>query len=173
MFPFPRELRQLQEEIMFDKHSDFALNKLDKDAIVCPSATGIHTRLTREAFSSEEEFLYWKQLSDGDYKDTEAAGRDFYDHCISLTEAQMSSGKSVEDSFFTVLLKVEQKGQRAALLQQVKSVLTEKQYRRMWMYYVDSMTVEEISAVERVAHQNISKSICAARKKLKKFFSRR
>jgi len=65
---------------MFDKHSDFALNKFDKDAIVCPSVTGVHTRLTREAFSSEEEFLYWKQLSDGDYKDTEAAGRDFYNN---------------------------------------------------------------------------------------------
>ena len=45
---------------MFDTKSDFALNKFDKDAIVCPSATGVHIRLTREDFASEEEFLRWK-----------------------------------------------------------------------------------------------------------------
>ncbi len=84
----------------------------------------------------------------------------------------MSSDTSTEDVFFTALLRLDQKDQQIALLQQVKGVLTEKQYRRMWMYYVDSMTVEDISAVERVAHQNISKSIRAARKKLKKFFLR-
>ena len=43
---------------MLDPKSDYALNKVDKEAIVCPSATGVHTRLTREDFASEEEFLY-------------------------------------------------------------------------------------------------------------------
>ena len=51
---------------MFNTQSDYALNKLDKEAIVCPSATGVHIRLTREDFASEEEFLYWKELSDSD-----------------------------------------------------------------------------------------------------------
>ena len=32
---------------MFNTQSDYALNKLDKEAIVCPSATGVHIRLTR------------------------------------------------------------------------------------------------------------------------------
>ena len=30
---------------MFDRNSDYALNKKDPDAIVCKSATGIHTLL--------------------------------------------------------------------------------------------------------------------------------
>ena len=64
---------------MFDKRSDYALNKLDKEAIVYPSVTGVHIRLTREDFASEEEFLYWKKLSDGDYKDIESTGRGYYD----------------------------------------------------------------------------------------------
>ena len=42
---------------MFDTRSVYALNKLDKDAIVYPSVTGEDIRLTREDFSSEEEFL--------------------------------------------------------------------------------------------------------------------
>ncbi len=52
---------------MFDTKSDFALNKFDRDAIVCRSVTGVHIRLTRADFASEEEFLRWKVWSDGDY----------------------------------------------------------------------------------------------------------
>ena len=36
---------------MFDTKSDFALNKFDRDAIVCRSVTGVHIRLTRAAVS--------------------------------------------------------------------------------------------------------------------------
>ena len=46
---------------MFDRNSDYALNKKDPDAIVCKSATGIHIRLTRADFSSAEEFEKWKR----------------------------------------------------------------------------------------------------------------
>ena len=59
---------------MFNPKSDYALNKLDPDAIVCKSVSGVHIRLTREDFSSEEEFLYWKKLSDSDYHKRELAG---------------------------------------------------------------------------------------------------
>lgn len=38
---------------MFDKRSDYALNHLDKTAIVCQSVTGEHIRLTCEDFTSE------------------------------------------------------------------------------------------------------------------------
>ena len=41
---------------MFDRNSDYALNKKDPDAIVCKSSTGVHIRLTRLDFSSQEEF---------------------------------------------------------------------------------------------------------------------
>ena len=47
---------------MFNPKSEYALNKLDQDAIVCPSATGIHIRLTREDFDTEEEFRFWKDF---------------------------------------------------------------------------------------------------------------
>ena len=156
---------------MFDPKSDYALNKLDKDAIVCPSATGVHIRLTREDFASEEEFRYWKELSDGDYKDTESAGRGYYDNCIPLTEARKSTGVSAEDTFFAPLLKAEQKEQRAALLQQVKDALTETQYRRLWMYYVEKMNETQIAQAEHVGQPRICRSLCRARKILKKIFS--
>ena len=38
------------------------------------------------------------------------------------------------------------------------------------MYYIDGMTVDEIGRIEGIRHQNISKSIGSAMKKIKKFF---
>ena len=71
---------------MFDTHSDYSLNKLDREAIVCPCASGEHIRLTREDFSSEEEFARWKAWSDEDYHEIELGGRKD-DDCLSF-EAQ-------------------------------------------------------------------------------------
>ena len=51
---------------MFDRNSDYALNKKDPDAIVCKGGTGIHSRLARLDFSSLGEFEKWKQWSDQD-----------------------------------------------------------------------------------------------------------
>lgn len=58
---------------MFDRKSDFALNKKDPDAIVYKSSTGVHIRLTRLDFASLEEFEKWKHWSDEDYHSTEKA----------------------------------------------------------------------------------------------------
>lgn len=44
---------------MFDKKSEYALNKYDQDSIIYISVSG-RIRLTRADFSSEEEFLKWK-----------------------------------------------------------------------------------------------------------------
>ena len=54
----------LRRILMFDHKSDYALNKLNPDAIVHKSATGAHIRLAPEDFNSNEEFLKWKELSD-------------------------------------------------------------------------------------------------------------
>lgn len=146
---------------MFDTKSDFALNKLDRQAIVCKSATGVHIRLMREDFASDEEFESWKKWSDDDYKKIESEGRDFYDNCVSLSEASTSLGISVEEIFFAPLVKAEQEEQRAAMLQQAKSMLTQTQFRRLWMLYVDGKNVAEIAAQEGVTFQAVY--ICLSR----------
>ena len=53
---------------MFDRKSDYALNKKDPDAIVFKTAAGAYIRLHREDFSSAGEFLKWKDWSDEDYR---------------------------------------------------------------------------------------------------------
>lgn len=160
---------------MFDTKSDYALNKKEQDAIVCKSVEGVHIRLTREDFATEDEFLRWKAWSDGDYHDTEKAGRDFYDNGLPL-DAGMDAGSvpSSETVFFDKMEAAETEAEQAqmviGLIAQLKAQLTETQYRRLWMYYVQGMSVEEISAAEGAAHQNVSKSIRAAWKKIKKIF---
>ena len=86
---------------MFDKKSEYALNKHDQDSIIYISVSG-HIRLTRADFSSEEEFLKWKAWSDADYHQTEKEGRSFNDNRVALDDYLDVVGavQSAEDEFF-------------------------------------------------------------------------
>ena len=164
---------------MFDTKSDFALNKLDRDAIVCRSVTGAHIRLTREDFASEEEFLRWKVWSDGDYYDTEKDGRGFYDNGIPLDPHvdKLGAVPSIEEELLAVLdaaeASAEQTRRTAALIEQIKSCLTGTQYRRLWMYYVEGMSETQIAELEYVGQPRISRSLSRARKIFEKNFPER
>ena len=50
--------------MMFDRMSEYALNKKDKEAIIYLDAFGNITRLTVEDFSGAEEFQKWKEWLD-------------------------------------------------------------------------------------------------------------
>ena len=157
---------------MFNPKSDYALNKLDQDAIVCPSVTGVHTRLTREDFDTEEEFCFWKAFSDGDYQDAEAAGRSYYDNCVSLTSALECAGMSAEDILLAPILEEEQNQRKAALSLEVSKSLTEKQYRRWCRYYLDKLTEKEIAHLEGIGQQRISASLISGKKVLEKILKK-
>ena len=45
---------------MFNTNSDYAINKLDTEAIVCRTVSGEVVRITRDDFASDEEFKIWK-----------------------------------------------------------------------------------------------------------------
>lgn len=66
--------------------------------------------------------------------------------------------------------KAERRRVASVMVSQIRDKLTETQFRRLWMYYVDGMTVDEIGRIEGISHQNISKSIGAAMKKIKNIF---
>ena len=93
---------------MFDKKSEYALNKHDQDSIIYISVSG-RIRLTRADFSSEEEFLKWKAWSDADYHQTEKKGRSFNDNRVALDDYLDVAGavQSAEDEFFSELLKAD------------------------------------------------------------------
>ena len=156
---------------MFDPKSDYALNKLDPEAIVCPSVTGIHIRLTREDFASEEEFLFWKELSDGDYHSTEKAEHIHADHSRPLDA--LSGLTTVSPSVESVLVSQQEQREREQLrrllLQGMDIRLSPTQRRRLWLYYVDGLTEEAIASVENVKQQSVSECLQRAKEKMKNF----
>ena len=103
---------------MFNTRTDFALNKFDKTAIVCQSVSGPNIRLTREDFASEEEFVYWKNWSDSDYKEIDCTGRED-DACLSLEHQRGIQVSSTEDVVLAPYIEAEQRERRHRMLEQV------------------------------------------------------
>lgn len=155
---------------MFDNKSDYARNKRQKDAIVYSIVTGIDVLLTCEDFSSEDEFLRWKAWSDEDYMTTEREGRGFYDNCFTLDERidGMGTVPSAENILFDKYVSAERARVHTALMQKVRGALTPKQYRRLWLYYVEGLSECDIAKMEQVGQQRVSKSIKTGIKALQK-----
>jgi len=156
---------------MFNKKSDYAQNKHRKDAIVYISATG-PILLARANFAGEDEFKKWKDWSDGDYQATEQAGRGFYDNAIPFNEELETLGAvlSVEEELFSRLEEAEHRELSAALIAQLMNRLTEKQYRRLWLYYVKNLSESDIATIEHVGQQRVSKSILSGKRIIENFF---
>ena len=156
---------------MFDTRSVYALNKLDKDAIVYPSVTGEDIRLTREDFSSEEEFLCWKKKSDANYHKTENDGQND-SRCLSLDTQRDTPAPSAEDVVFAPYIEAEQRERRRRMLEKIRASLTEKQYRRLYLYHVAGKTEVEVAVLEGVGRRRISTSITSGTKIVERFFEK-
>ena len=157
---------------MFNRKSSYALNKKDPNAIVYMDANEAIIRLTREDFASEKEFLKWNALSDEDYHASEKEAHVYAKHTLALDELSEEAA-----SIPAVDVSIEQAHDRADPIHrsvrnvtQIRKHLTDTQFRRVWMYFVDGMTIDEIGKVEGVSHQAISLNITAAIRKIKKYF---
>ena len=145
---------------MFDRKNDVARNKKWADAIVYAGATD-EIVLTQSDFESEEEFRRWKAWSDADYKQTEKEMRRDYDHVIyglDGKEFSVQEEDKQKDIFVDEMT--------------IRAILTERQFKRLTLYVIRGMTVEQIAEQEGVAHQNVSKSIRQAKKKIKFFLEK-
>ena len=154
---------------MFNTRTDFALNKFDKTAIVCQCVSGPNIRLTREDFASEEEFIYWKNWSDSDYKEIDRIGRED-DACLSFENQRSVQVPSAEDVVLAPYIEAEQRARRRRMLEQIRTNLTAKQYRRLCLYYLDGKTEAEVAALEGITQQRISKSLISGTKIVEMFF---
>lgn len=159
---------------MFDRKSVYALNKKDKDAIVYRDADGNINRLTRADFASEEEFLKWKAWSDEDYHGSEKREHIYSDNTLSLygLSDAAASVPSPEDDMMDGHSRQEREQLRLLVRQGLALCLTDTQRRRLWLHCVDGMSIEKIAKLERVRHQNVSKSIAAAKRKLAGFMKK-
>ena len=157
---------------MFKKDSLYSINKKNPDAIVYKFANGEQVFVTRADFATEEAFLAFKSWSDEDLhiedkRDVLAGIRQ-----VSISDVSESaySVPAVDAVVEHQNQRTEQRRQASEMVIKLKDKLTEIQFRRLWMYHVDGLTLDEIEEIEGVDHQRISKSIHAAKKKIKKSF---
>lgn len=158
---------------MVNKNSIYALNKKDPDAIVYPSANGKLIRVTREDFPSEDEFLAFKKWSDENFHEEEKLDHREANHVLSVDD--LSEAALAVPAADVIMERQHERAEKrkiaSDMVVKLKDKLTDIQFRRLWMYHVDGKTEEEIAEIEDVAQQQISKSIIAAEKKIKKFSS--
>ena len=158
---------------MFNKNSLYALNKKDPDAIVYPTADGKTVRITREDFPSEEEFLAFKAWSDENFHKED--NRDVTENRYRVSLDDLSEAALAVPAIDVVMdrkqQRAEQKRKASDMVVQLKDKLTETQFRRLWMYYVEEKTLEEIAETEGVSAVAVFYSIEAAEKKFSKKFS--
>ena len=160
---------------MFNRKSIYALNKKDPNALVYTDADGNLIRLTRDDFASEEEFLCWKKVSDADYHGEEKADHLYYDGTLSLEglSEEAIAVPSAEEGYIAEIDLSERQLLGKLLLQGMGDKLTELQRIRLWLYCVDGLSEQAIAEKQGVDQQRVSKSIVAAKKKLKKFLKKR
>jgi len=154
---------------MLDRKSIYALNKKDPEAIVYTDADKHTIRLTREDFDTEADFLKWKAWSDENYHDAETGDHVEGNHTAPLDErAGAADGPEV-----IIEQRIEKQAREqyaAETVIRIKGQLTEKQFRRLWMYCVNGLTQQQIAEIEAVGQRRISTSITTAIKKIKKIF---
>ena len=157
---------------MVNKNSIYSLNKNNPDAIVYPSATGKPVFVTRADFPSEEEFLAFKKWSDENFHEEEKLDHREANHNLALDELSEAAlaVPAIDVVMDRKMERAEQRRKASDMVIQLKDKLTETQFRRLWKYEVEGLTIDEIGDQEGVDHQRISKSILAAKKKIKKIF---
>lgn len=127
---------------MFDRKSDYAINKKDPDAIVCKTVTGSFVRLSREDFTSEAEFQKWKTWSDKDYRLLDNECQMYEKRTLNLEKApRESTAPSPEQLFMERYDQLDRERFCQLLLEGIDSCLTETQRRRLLKYYFEGMTL--------------------------------
>lgn len=158
---------------MFKKDSLYSINKKNPDAIVYKFATGEEHRITREDFPTEEEFLAFKAWSDEDFHTEDK--RDVLAGIRQVSIDDLSEAAIAVPAIDVVMDRQQQRADQrrtaSDMVVKLKDKLTETQFRRLWMYYVEENTLEEIADKEGVSPVAVFYSIEAAQKKISKKFS--
>lgn len=157
---------------MFNRLSNYSRNKQEQNAIVYCDAFGNVINLTADDFGSEEEFRNWKSWSDENYhiEDKLEVVERIHTVPIDLVSDAALIVPGIDVVLIRQLERAEQFRQAAAMIAQFKDKLTETQFRRLCLYFINEMSIDQIGIREGVTHQAVSLTINAAIKKIKKYF---
>ena len=157
---------------MFYTNSIYARNKKDKTAIIYLDANRRSIRLTADDFASEQEFMRWKAWSDEDFHVEEKQDHRYTSHTLMLDAMgdHVMRVTSPEESLLEEWIQQARRQICAEMVVTLQEKLTEKQFRRIWMRYVDGLLIKEIATAEHVTGSRITESIISAKKKARKIF---
>lgn len=148
--------------------SDYAMNLKNKTAIVCPSYCGPNIFLTAEHFKDDQEFTFWKTVSDEDYRLRESAERREKANTVLLDD--LPHILAAADSSEAVLLAQYEAAETRALLRQtvakLRGLLTPPQFRRFWLCVICGKPRCEVAKQEGVSPSAVVKSIHQARHRI-------
>lgn len=138
---------------MYNRKSEYALNKLDPDAIVYRDTDGGIVRLTREDFASEEEFQLSKRWSDDDLHEIEKEEHIYHDHTWSMSglPATACPVPSAEQEVEATHVRRQRLRLQELQMKALRAILSEKQFQRLWLYHGKGMTVRAIAKIEQIS----------------------
>lgn len=153
---------------MLNPKSNYALNKKNKKAIVYMDAYGKITKLTADDFVSVKEFRNWKNWSDMKYHTADNKDHLYQRHTYTLEycEDSISSDPGMEERMEEEETRKEQIQYALEQAAWIREILSETQFRRLWMRYVDGLKLREIAEIEGVSRPCVSDSILLAKKKI-------
>ena len=147
---------------------DYTRNKADPDAIVSLDANRNLSRMTAAQFESLDAFMCWKHVSDEDYHESHRGDWRYRDHTVSLGryETTLSTERDEQERaenerIHAFYLEVDRK---------LRKLLTNKEYRRLKMFYERDLNEESIARIEGTSQPAISLSLTSAIRKAKKYF---
>ena len=157
---------------MFNRLSNYSRNKQEQNAIVYCDAFGNVINLTADDFGSEEEFRNWKSWSDENYhiEDKLEVVERIHTVPIDLVSDAALIVPGIDVVLIRQLERAERFRQATEMISQFKDKLTETQFRRLCLYFINEMSIDQIGIREGVTHQAVSLTINAAIKKIKKYF---
>lgn len=158
--------------------SDYARNKYARGMVYQSECTGTRFKITLEDYlaenpdDNEDDFNYWKKLSDSMYLDevrttnTKTKRNTSYE-CVEYFVA--SSDLPLDEQ----IIEWEDNANASKVIRRMSEgdELTEIQRRRFALYVFKGLNLRDIADIEGVCYQRISKSIIAALKKVNKIFA--
>ena len=150
------------------QQSDFEKNLKNKGAIVYPATNGPTVFLTAEFFDSQDEFAFWKSVSDEDYRSREKDERREKTHTVSLDDVPEINAAAISAET-EILLRAEsaqQKTKVRSLLLDLKANLSATQLRRLGLHVISGLPVKEIAAIDHVTPLAVSKSLKQAKQRI-------
>ena len=151
-------------------YTDYAINNANSEAIVYRFANGKVREITVDDFNGDElAFRTWKTFSDRDYHSQEKQTRRTSRKDVSYDSLEeMDLGYS--EDCLEVMIKTEEEIALSEGVEELFSILSEKQRRRLYLYIIKGMKQEEIARMEGCIQSAVAQSIQSAEAKIKKYF---